>query len=251
MTALAHDLAVVLVDRDGDDATLARVDEALAEALAALESLTADHAVASLPAGALDAVVELVVQLLVELRVGHLDRITCRAMASLVLERVARCFGATGPVEPLVRVLGALAALPEGPEDRTRALDPRPDPELPVEVALASMLDGDDRDGLLDAIAAGTVHLPVLHLGADDTTVELRLLPIIGRDGPLVCAFTSLDRWHDHVADAGVSPPPTIELTGAELVDLWPAGHGLAINAGSVLGTVVAEREVRALPSRV
>ena len=160
--ALAEDLALVLLDGDLDPVRTARVDDSLADALEALEALLSDHG-----DPALAAVVELAVQLLVELRHGRHDRTTCRVAAPLVLERLVRCAG-TGPVvEPVLTLLAALAAVPDGAGHRSTALDPTPDPSLPLEVALAASVEDPTgtgpaarRPGDLDGARPGPARSP-------------------------------------------------------------------------------------------
>lgn len=254
MTAAANDLAAVLaavlVDRCDDPRAVDRVDRALSDALCGLESLL-DGAPDD---DALHAAVGLAVGLLADARAGHLDRIACRVAAPLVVERLARAAG-EGAIEaalaPVLALLGALAAVPDPPGRPSSAADPTPDPALPLEVAVAaSIADPTQRSRLLDVLATATVHVPVLHGEVRDTHLALRLLPLVLRDGPVACAFTSASRLAEVAAEAGRGPVPTLELTGAELPLLWPAGHGLALNPGSVLGAVLTEGQVLALASR-
>lgn len=242
-TDLAADLAAVCIDGEGDPGRMARVDDALADALLALESLDSS------------AVVGLAVGLLADLRHGHLDRIACRVASPLVIERLVRAVGEAeidGALAPVLVVLGALAVVPDAAGHVSSATDPTPDPELALEVALSAFLSGTaDRVRLLDALAEHTVHVPVLHGAVEGDRLALRLVPLVLRDGPVACAFTSARRFDEVVAEAGGRSVPTVAMTGAELVELWPAGHGLALNPGSVLGAVLSEREVRSLPSRV
>lgn len=250
VAALAEDLAAVLIDGRAATGRNHRVDTALAAALEALEAIGPADGVVPLDRAGVDAVVTLVVQLVVELRHGGLDRPTCRATAPLVLDRVARCFGAPDRLEPLLVLLSALSVLPDAPggSELPRALDGRPDPDLPAEVALeAALADPARRRDLLDSLATATLFVPVLDVAVEGEAMSLRLLPLVLREGAVACVFTSQARWDEFVSAAGVPATPALELTGAELRDLWPAGHGLAVNPGSVLGTVVSERDVRAL----
>lgn len=243
--SLAEDLAVVLIDGDLDPARAARVDDALADALEALEGCgtSADPAA--------PAVVGLAVGLLATARHGGLDRTTCRVAAPLVLERVARCFGTGAAVAPALVLLGALAVVPDPADQRSTALDAAPDRSLPVEVALAASIDDPSgRGAMLDVLAGATVHVPVLHAAVDGDRLALRLVPLVLREGIVACAFTSPERGEEVVAEAGGGAVPVLSVTGSELVELWPPGHGLALNPGSVLGAVLTEREVRSLPSR-
>lgn len=242
MSALAEDLARVLIEGGADPDRIDRVDGALAGALDALasrvESLERNELV--------DAVAALAIQLLVDLRGGELDRIACRVAAPLVSERVENVLG---PVEPLLGLLGALAAVPDGSDEASQALDPGPDPDLPVEVALAAALaDPVRRSELLDVLATSTVHVPVLHAEVRQDQLALRFLPLVLRDGVAACAFSHPSRFEE--VGAGGPDVPTMELTGAELVDLWPAGHALSLNPGHVVGAVITEREVRSLARR-
>lgn len=243
MTRLAEDLAAVCIDGEDDPAAVARVDDALAGALLALESLDGD------------AVVGLTAGLLADLRHGQLDRTACRVASPLVIERLIRGVGEAevdGVLAPVLVVLGALAVVPDAAGHVSSATDPTPDADLALEVALASFVsDPTGRGQLLDALAEHTVHVPVLHAAVDGDRVALRLVPLVLRDGPVACAFTSGRRFAEVVTEAGGRAVPTMAVTGAELVELWPAGHGLALNPGSVLGAVLSEREVRSLLSRV
>lgn len=246
--ALAEDLAAVLIDGTGDAGQVDRVDPALADALSALESLAGRGP-------AVDAVVTLATGLLADLRDGHVDRTTCRVASPLVVERLVRAVGEDaieGVLRPVLVVLGALAVVPDAIGHLSSATDPDPDPSLPLEVALAACIaDPSCRGRLLDVLASAVVHVPVLHAAVEGEHLGLRLVPLVLRDGAAACAFTSTGRLDEVVAEAGGRGVPTMAMTGAELVELWPAGHGLALNPGSVLGAVLSEREVRALPSRL
>lgn len=243
MTALIDDLAAVCIDGDDDPGRIARVDEALAGALLALESLECD------------ALVGLAARLLADLRHGHLDRTACRVASPLVIERLVRAVGEAeidGVLAPALVVLGALAVVPDDAGHTSSATDPTPAADLAVEVALAELLaEPVDRGRLLDVLAEHPVQVPVLHAAVDGDRLALRLVPLVLRDGPVACAFTDTRRVDEVVAEAGGRAVPTMALSGAELAELWPAGHGLALNPGSVLGAVLSEREVRSLPSRV
>lgn len=245
--ALAEDLALVLLDGDHEPARTERVDTALADAIDALASLAPED-----DGSALAAVAALAVQLLVELRHGRHDRTTCRVAAPLVLERLARCAGTGADVAPALVVLAALAVVPEPHGRPSRALDPTPEASQPLEVALAATIGGTaERGALLDALACSTVHVLVLHAALEGDRLALRLVPMVLREGVVACAFTSPARYEEVVAEAGGQVAPMLAVTGAELVDLWPVGHGLVLNPGSVLGAVLSEREVRALPTRL
>ncbi len=245
-SALAEDLALVLLDGDPDPVRTQRVDGVLADALGALEALLSDDADAVVV-----AVVELAVRLVAELRYGAHDRTTCRVAAPLVLERVARCAGTGGAVAPVLVLLGALAAVPDRGGRSSMALDATPDPSLPLEVALAERIGDPTAHGaLLDRLARSTVHVPVLRAAVEGEQLSLRLVPMVLREGVVACAFTSAGRYEEVVAEAGGDGAPVLAVTGAELVELWPAGHGLVLNPGSVLGAVLTEREVRSLPTR-
>ncbi len=242
MTTLAEDLALVCIDGCNggavDPARIGRVDRAVADALAGLE-----QAVGAPEAGELaEALASLVTQLVLDLRHGRLDRTTCRVAAPLALERVARGLGTTGPVAPALTLLTALAELPDEPSQP--GLDPSPDPDLPLEVALAGSISGSPRGDLLEVLGASSVHVPVLHAEVLDHHLSLRFLPLVLRDGVAACAFSRPSRS----TAPGV---PLLELAGAELADVWPPGHALSLNPGSVLGTVLTEREVRTLATRV
>jgi len=241
MTTLAEDLALVCIDGAVDPARLGSVDRATAEALAGLEQV-----VGAPDAGELaEALASLVTQLVLDLRHGRLDRTSCRVAAPLALERLARGLGTTGPVAPALALLTALAELPDEPSDSGQpGLDPSPDPDLPLEVALAGSISGAPRADLLDALATSSVHVPVLHAEVLDHHLSLRFLPLVLRDGVAACAFS-------HPSRATAPGVPLLELAGAELSDVWPPGHALSLNPGSVLGAVLTEREVRTLASRV
>lgn len=246
--ALAEDLATVLFDGDPDPVRTGRVDDALADALEALEALLSDQRDPAVVA----AVAELVVHLVVELRHGRHDRTTCRVAAPLVLERLVRGAGSGADVAPVLVLLGALAVVPDRDDGCSTALDPTPDAALPLEVALAdSIEDPAARGALLDVLARSTVHVPVLHAGVEGDQLALRLVPMVLREGLVACTFTSPERGEEIVAEAGGHAAPMLAVTGAELVDLWPVGHGLVLNPGSVLGAVLSEREVRSLPTRI
>lgn len=252
MSPLADDLGAVLIDGVDDPVRVARIDAALADALLALEALA--DADSPGPRQAIDAVVGLSARLLADLRDGHLDRIACRVAAPLVIERLVRAVGeaeVSGALAPVLAVLGAVATVPDAAGLVSSATDATPDPDLALEVALSSFVaDPSQRDALLDVLAEATVHVPVLHATVEDDHLALRLVPLVLRDGPVACAFTSVSRFDEVVAEAGGPAVPTMPVTGAELVELWPAGHGLALNPGSVLGAVLSAREVRTLPSR-
>ncbi len=246
-SAFAEDLALVLLDGDLDPVRTERVDGVLADALEALEALVSDDA-----DPVVVAVVELAAQLVVDLRHGFLDRTTCRVAAPLVLERLVRCAGTGAEVAPALVLLGALAVVPEREGRRSTALDATPDPSRPLEVALAERIGDPAAHGdLLDVLARATVHVPVLHAEVAGNRLALRLVPMVLREGVVACAFTSPERCEEVVAEAGGATAAVLAVTGAELVELWPAGHGLVLNPGSVLGAVLTEREVRALPTRV
>lgn len=246
MSALGEDLALVLIDGVDEPERVAVVDEAVAGALEALEVLGDDPDADEL----LEAVVALVAQVLVDLRSGLMDRVACRVAAALTLERLEQCTGMKGRDEPVRVLLAALAAVPERGSDPSRSLDPAPAPDLPVEVALAGALsDPTQRPALLDVLATSAVHLPVLHTEVLDEELAIRFLPLVLRDGVAACAFTHPEHFSEVAVDG--THLPILEVTGAELSDLWPPGHDLALNPGSVLGTVISEREVRSLADRV
>lgn len=245
--ALAEDLTLVLLDGDPDPARTERVDSVLAAAIEALASLAPED-----DGSALAAVAALAVQLLVELRHGRHDRTTCRVAAPLVLERLARCAGTGDDVAPALVVLAALTVVPEPDGRSSTALDPTPDGSEQLEVSLAASIAGTaERGALLDVLARSTVHVPVLHAAVEGDRLALRLVPMVLREGVVACAFTGPARYEEVVAAAGGQVAPMLAVTGAELVDLWPVGHGLVLNPASVLGAVLSEREVRALPTRL
>ncbi|HAS10382.1 MAG TPA: hypothetical protein DCS55_07680 [Acidimicrobiaceae bacterium] len=238
MTTLAEDLALVCIDGAVDPARVRRVDRAVADALAGLEQVVGGPDTGELA----EAVASLVTQLVLDLRHGRLDRASCRVAAPLALERVACGLGTTGPVAPALALLTALAELPDDPDEP--GFDLSPDPELPLEVALAGSISGSPRADLLDVLATSSVHVPVLHAEVLDHHLSLRFLPLVLRDGVAACAFS-------HPSRSTAPGVPLLELAGAELSDVWPPGHALSLNPGSVLGTVLTEREVRTLTSRV
>lgn len=186
--------------------------------------------------------------LLRDVRNGVVERTSARVTAEVLLRHVAATAG-VATVEPLVRFLGALAVLPDGAETHPRAFDPTPDPESAIEVAMAAqVIDPGARGQLRRALYAGSLIVPVLALGVEDTSLSLRFLPVFARGMPMVSAFTSQERIAEHAAAVGVDDVPTIEVDGFELSMLCPLGHGVAVNPGWVAGCVLEEIEVRSLP---
>ena len=165
-----------------------------------------------------------VVGFLREVRAGSLDRVAAGLAARALLLHIGASVD-VATVEPLVVLLGAIAE------------QPGPDPELPIEVALA---DPGARGALRRAVFAGTLFLPVLDVGTEGSQVSIQFVPIVARGCPLISAFTSRERLGDI---------PHLEVDGHELAALCPPGHGLIINPGCSLGAALDEVEVRCLPS--
>ena len=177
-----------------------------------------------------------VFELLRSLRSGTTDPSAARFTARVLLLHVgARVDVST--VEPLVEFLGAVAELP----DDEGLFDATPDPDLPIEVALAAAVaDPGARGPLRRAIFEGTLYLPVLEVGVEGEQLALQFVPIVARGCPLVAAFTSRDRLGDL---------PHLAVDGHELAALCPPGHGVMLNPGALLGGVLDEIEVRCLPA--
>lgn len=177
-----------------------------------------------------------VFELVLHLRHQRIDRPTCRIRAAAVRDDLA----ATGLLDtggPLSALLDELAVLPDGPERHALALDPTPDPSRPLEMALA--------DGTFDP--AGQLFVPVLDLAVRDEGLALRFLPLVVRGAPMIAAFTSAARVSEHATVAGVGEVPLIELDARELARVCPAGHGIAVNPGAVLGCTLSAEQVVAL----
>lgn len=173
--------------------------------------------------------------LLRDLRAGTIDASSARFSARVLLLHVGARVDPT-TVEPLIVFLGAVAELP----DDERLLDPTPDPDLPVEVALAAAVaDPGARGGLRRAVYAGSLHLPVLDVGMEERQVAIQFVPLVVRGCPMIAAFTSRDRMGDL---------PHLDVDGHELAAICPPGHGIVVNPGAILGGVLDEVEVRCLP---
>ncbi|MDZ7674112.1 MAG: SseB family protein [Acidimicrobiales bacterium] len=194
------------------------------------------------------ALVTVLFQLLRAVRLGTLSRVRCRMSAEILLRHVAEVYAEDRGMVPLVELLGALASLPDGPDREDRFLDPTPDPDQPIEVALADALrDPDTAPCIAGAVARGRLYAPVLDLGVDDERLEVQFLPLVINGDPVIATFTSRERFDDHVNSTGIGDVPVIEIVGAELPQLCPPGHGVFVNPGSVLGHLFTEDEVRAL----
>lgn len=186
--------------------------------------------------------------LLRDARNGIIDRTSARVTAAVLVRHVAAAVGVAS-VEPLIRFLGAMAVLPDGPERYQRALDPSPDPARPIEVAMAAqVVDPGQRGALRRAFHEGSVVVPVLDLGVEGDSVSLQFVPLVIRGMPMISVFTSAERFAEHVAAAGIGDLPVVEVDGHELATVCPPGHGIAINPGWVAGCVLEEIEVRSLP---
>lgn len=242
---LADLIAGVVFERDGDAplpdcAARLRFDDAFAGALETLEEQF-DTLGDELAAG--------VYVLLRDVRAGVVERMDARVTAGILVRHVAAVAGVAS-VEPLIRVLGALAVLPDGPDAHDRALDPTPDPSSPIEVAMAAVVDDPGlRSRLRHAVHEGTLIVPVLDLDVRGSELSLQCLPLVVRGAPTIAVFTSEERLAEHAAAAGVGEIPTIEIDGDELSTICPPGHGVVIDPGWVLGCVLEEDEVRALPN--
>lgn len=174
--------------------------------------------------------------LLRDLRAGTIDASSARFSARVLLLHVGARVDPTS-VEPLIAFLGAVADLP----DDERLLDPTPDPDLPIEVALAeAVADPGARGGLRRAVFAGSLHLPVLDVGMEERRVAIQFVPMAVRGSPMIVAFTSLGRMGDL---------PHLDVEGRELAAICPPGHGIIVNPGAILGGVLDEVEVRCLPA--
>ncbi len=218
---------------------LARLDDAVADGLASLEqhfdAMGAELGVA-------------VFVLLHDMRNGMVDRTSGRVTAEVLLRHVAATVGVAS-AEPLIRLLGALAVLPDGPETYSRALDPTPDPESCIEVAMAALVpDPGARGELRRVVHRGSLLVPVLDLGVADNSLSLQCLPVVVRGLPMISVFTSAERVAEHLAAAGICEVPLVAVDGGELSAICPPGHGVAINPGWVVGCVFEEIEVRCLP---
>lgn len=186
--------------------------------------------------------------LLRAVRDGTLSRVRARLTAEMLLRYVAEEFVDDRGMLPLIELLGALAELPEGPDREDHFLDPTPDPDLPVEVALAAAVsDPDTAAAIAPAVARGRLHAPVLDLGADGTRLEIQFLPLLIDGDPVIATFSSPARFEDHAHATGIGDVPVIEIEGAELAELCPPGHGVFVNPGAVLGHRLSEDEVRRL----
>jgi hypothetical protein len=178
--------------------------------------------------------------LLVGVRDGSVDHVTCRVTARGLLAALVGVLGDLGGVASLVRMLAALALLPEGDDRQARALDPSPAPGNAVEGAIADLLAGRGAaDGVQRALLDASVVVPVLDLGIEGDRISLQLLPVVIRDRPMVSVFTSAERFADYQPAPGAIP--TVIVDGWELPALCPPGHGIVVNPGSVLGCVMGD----------
>ena len=244
---LAANVSDVFFARSGPELDLhstRSADDALAAALeafeAVLDQLGEETAAATY-------------ELLRGVRQGEIDRATARIAAGGTLTRIladVETAEDSGPLAPLAVFLGALAAMAD--DDATaHSFDATPDPELPIEVAIgATLADPGARGDLCRTLEHGVLHVPVLDLDVTDDGVAIRFLPIVVQGTPMICGFTSPERFADHLAEAGVGEVPLLEVDGAELARLCPSGHGLAINPGSVLGLALDPIEADVLSAR-
>ena len=182
-----------------------------------------------------DALAAAVFVLLRGVKDGTIDRVTCRARAWSLLRHVVHAIDPDDAVA-LIRLLGALAVVPDGDARMARALSPVPAPGHAVEEAIAAHLAGDGPAAAVRrALLAATIVVPVLDMGTEAGSITLRLLPLVGRDGPMVSVFSTAERFEEYRHAARIGAIATVEVEGWELSVLVPPGHGVVINPGSVL----------------
>ena len=165
---LASALDAVLGDAGAAaDAELRLVLHALADAAEGLESILDTRP------GALDPTVEIaVIELLHDVRDASADRVGLRLRAGLAVPRVVEALGdhhdpagrdMMVAAAPLLVLLGALAVLPDESLG-ARFLDPTPDPDRPIELAMAAMVDDPgERSALRWAVYEGSL-LSLIHI---------------------------------------------------------------------------------------
>lgn len=183
-----------------------------------------------------DALVADLLLLLRGVKDGTIDRVSCRVTAQTLLRHVVHAIDLDTALA-LVRLLGALAVVPDGDVRMIHALSPVPSPGHAVEEAIAAHLAGDGPAAAVrHALFAATIVVPVLGMGTEAGSITLRLLPLVGRDGPMVSVFTTAARFEEYRHAAQIGTIPTVDVEGWELSVLCPPGHGVSINPGSVLG---------------
>ncbi|WP_436796285.1 SseB family protein [Actinospongicola halichondriae] len=241
-SALGVLLAAVFFDTDALPSTssdIATVEDSLVDAVDALD----EHWI-----GLGDDLARAILVLLRDMRHGRLERHGGRVTAAVLRRHVAATIGLASAA-PLVHLLGAIAAVPDGDGPHQRALDPAPDPDSAIEIAMAAQVaDPGARSGLRRALVDSSLLVPVLELGVEGDAISFQFLPVEVRGMPMISAFTSSERVAEHAAAAGVDAVPLIEVAGTELAMVCPPGHGVAINPGWVVGCVLEEIEVRCLP---
>lgn len=253
--ALAADLDAVLFGHARNPAPTARVDSALVDALDGVRWLletsiaTADDVT---PTTA--EIARVAFDLLVDARHGRIPRPFVRLVAGTAFVHVGARSCLHPSAEPLLTVLAALAALPVD-TDEAPSLEAQPDPGCRVEHAIAATLrDPAARPALLDALRAESLQVPVLGVDvggeAAQQRAEVQLLPVVVRGRPAIAAYTSTSRIEEHARAADAGEVPALLLRGAELARVVPAGHGLVVNPGSLLGLGLSETEVRSLDDR-
>lgn len=251
VAALADDLDTVLFRGEHDPARAERVDAALVAGLDGIEWLLGSQAddVRSTPTGI--EVARAAFDLIVDVRRGRMPRSFARLAAGATFLHVGARTEMHPEAEPLLRVLAALAALPtdsrEGP-----SLEVAADPGSTIEQAIAvARRDPVARLALLDVLREEELQLPVLGVAVGGASArrraEVRFLPVVVAGRPAIAAYTSTARIEEHARDAGVGEVPAMRLRGADLGRVVPAGHGLILNPGSLLGMGFTAAEVAGL----
>lgn len=256
-----------------DDRYVIMVDDLLSDGLLAAERFEKLQVVA--PDVRPDAVDELVYGVMKEcletvlaVRYRQISREECRQLALITHDHVIRTFGSNAATAPMLQALAALYALPDGPDHFVLANNPEPDPGVPFEAVIAATLAGaDDETMLVDALATSSFIMPVLGASLEERALELQFLPVTTEHGPAVAAWTSQARFDEYrpainqpaeggrersrderaarsCPAGGVYP---MVITGAELRDLCPPGHGVIVNPGALLSVTLPEASIRQL----
>jgi hypothetical protein len=122
-------------------------------------------------------------------------------------------------------------------------------PANPLEQVLLEVSESGEHGRFLAALAVNPVFIPAQGGGGDDRERALGAgeeveLPVFEHDGTrFVAVFTSLEQLERSAAGS----PHYLRADGAELANIWPDGHALAVNPGGDLGVAITEQDVHAL----